>query len=99
MGIRQGRQDGRRARLHSDAGLGGQADREDLVGRHQELIALEEQNFHTVIPRCAIAHLRARVKRANPESITTIESMDSWPAPSGASTMCNCTSLNDDVWS
>ena len=39
MGLRQGRQDGRRTRLHSDAGLGGQADREDLVGRHQELIA------------------------------------------------------------
>ena len=38
-----------------------------------------------VIPRCAIAHLRARVKRASPESITTIGSMDSGPAPSGAS--------------
>ena len=37
MGLRQGRQDGRRARLHSDAGARGQADREDLVGRHQEL--------------------------------------------------------------
>src|SRR6266403_5651643 len=38
-----------------------------------------------VIPRCAIAHLRARVKRASPESITTTGSMDSGPAPSGAS--------------
>ena len=35
--LRKGCQDGRRARLHSDAGFGGQADREDLVGRHQEL--------------------------------------------------------------
>src|SRR5882757_3019269 len=33
-------------------------------------------------------------KRA-PESITTIVSMDSGPAPSSASTMCNCTSGND----
>jgi hypothetical protein len=32
---------------------------------------------------------------ASPESITTIVSMDSGPAPSGASTMCNCTSGND----
>ena len=39
LGVREGRQDGRRARLHPDAGLGGQADREDLVGRHQELIS------------------------------------------------------------
>ena len=39
MGFREGRQDGRGTRLHSDAGAGGQADREDLVGRHQELIA------------------------------------------------------------
>ena len=38
MGLRQRRQDGRRTRLHPDAGLGGQADREDLVGRYQELI-------------------------------------------------------------
>ena len=30
--LREGRQDGRRPRLHSDAGVGGQADREDLVG-------------------------------------------------------------------
>ena len=37
MGLCQGRQDGRGTRLHSDAGPGGQADREDLVGRHQEL--------------------------------------------------------------
>src|SRR5258708_40132905 len=37
MGLRQGRQDGRRTRLHPDAGAGGQADREDLVGRYQEL--------------------------------------------------------------
>src|SRR5882757_3847121 len=37
MGFRQGRQDGRGTRLHSDAGAGGQADREDLVGRYQEL--------------------------------------------------------------
>jgi hypothetical protein len=32
---------------------------------------------------------------ASPESITTIVSMDSGPAPSGPSTMCNCTSGND----
>ncbi len=38
MGFREGRQDGRRTRLHPDAGLRGQADREDLVGRYQELI-------------------------------------------------------------
>ena len=37
VGVREGRQDGRRARLHPDAGHGRQADREDLVGRHQEL--------------------------------------------------------------
>src|SRR6267378_4763662 len=35
--------------------------------------------------------------RASPESITTAVSMDSGPAPSGASTMCNCTSGNDGV--
>src|SRR3981189_2236531 len=35
--------------------------------------------------------------RASPESITTTGSMDSGPALSGASTMCNCTSGNDDV--
>src|SRR3984893_5869787 len=35
--------------------------------------------------------------RASPESITTAGSMDSGPAPSGASTMCNCTSGNDEV--
>src|SRR6266849_7280858 len=34
--------------------------------------------------------------RASPESITTTGSMDSGPAPSGASTMCNCTSGNDE---
>src|SRR6266478_4602845 len=33
--------------------------------------------------------------RASPESITTTGSMDSGPAPSGASTMCTCTSGND----
>src|SRR5229473_3834725 len=32
---------------------------------------------------------------ASPESITTTGSMDSGPAPRGASTMCNCTSGND----
>jgi hypothetical protein len=37
MGIREGLQDGRGARLHSDAWQRGKADREDLVGRHQEL--------------------------------------------------------------
>jgi hypothetical protein len=37
------------------------------------------------------------VKRASPESVTTIGSMDSGPAPSGASPMCNCTSGNDDT--
>src|ERR1700692_38672 len=42
-------------------------------------------------------HSGARVKRASPESITTIGSMDSGPAPSGASTMCNCTSGNDNT--
>src|SRR5450755_5038317 len=35
---------------------------------------------------------------ASPESITTTGSMDSGPAPSGASTMCNCTSGNDERW-
>jgi Sel1 repeat len=41
-------------------------------------------------------HSGARVERASPESITTIGSRDSGPAPSGASTMCNCTSGNDE---
>src|SRR5437899_106012 len=40
-------------------------------------------------------HSGSRAQRASPESITTIGSMDSGPAPSGASTMCNCTSGND----
>src|SRR5216683_267441 len=35
--------------------------------------------------------------RASPESITTAGSMDSGPAPSGASPMCNCTSGNDKL--
>src|SRR6266705_2545086 len=35
--------------------------------------------------------------RASPESITTAGSMYSGPAPSGASTMCNCTSGNDKL--
>jgi hypothetical protein len=34
-------------------------------------------------------------RSASPESITTTGSMDSGPAPNGASTMCNCTSGND----
>jgi len=40
-----------------------------------------------VIPRASAQRLslRARVKRASPESITTIGSMDSGPAPRGAS--------------
>src|SRR6478735_3574946 len=38
----------------------------------------------------SLRHSGARAKRANPESITTIRSMDSGPAPSGAS-------WNDDV--
>ena len=37
LGLREGRQDGRRTRLHPDAGLGRQADREDLDRRDQEL--------------------------------------------------------------
>ena len=37
MGLRQRRQDGRGTRLHPDAGQRRQADREDLVGRYQEL--------------------------------------------------------------
>src|SRR4029079_18594165 len=37
MVVREGRQDGRRTRLHSDAGRRGQADRKDLVRRDQEL--------------------------------------------------------------
>ena len=40
------RQDGRGTRLHSDAGGRRQADREDLVGRHQELKAV----FRTTCP-------------------------------------------------
>src|SRR5260370_22618420 len=68
-------------------------------------------------PTLQLERLRARVKRASPESITTTGSMDSGPAhPSrllptwtmiwpnsgkpevgGASTMCNCTSGNDDL--
>ena len=39
MVVREGRQDGRRTRLHSDAGIGGQADRKDLDRRDQELSA------------------------------------------------------------
>src|SRR6266702_2755495 len=42
-------------------------------------------------------HSGARAKRASPESITTTGSMDSGPAPSGASTMCDCTSGNDRI--
>src|SRR5260370_33784267 len=42
-------------------------------------------------------HSGARVNRAGSESITTIGSMDSGLAPSGASTMCNCTSGNDNT--
>ncbi len=44
-------------------------------------------------------HLRPSFRgerSASPESITTTGSMDSGPAPSGASTMCNCTSGNDE---
>ncbi len=44
-------------------------------------------------------HLRPSfrgARSASPESITTTGSMDSGPAPSGASTMCNCTSGNDE---
>src|SRR5882724_1908796 len=67
MGFRQGRQDGRGTRLHSDAGFGGQADREDLVGRYQELIAPAKSYSR---------HFGARVERASPESITAIGSMD-----------------------
>src|SRR6266849_212376 len=37
-----------------------------------------------------------RSPASSSESITTIGSMDSGPAPTGASTMCNCTSGNDD---
>src|ERR1700682_5610621 len=33
----------------------------------------------------------------SPESITSTGSMDSGPAPSGASTMCNCTSGNPEM--
>src|SRR5229473_5946006 len=41
-------------------------------------------------------HSGSRAQRASPESITPIGSMDSGPAPSGASTMCTCTSGNDE---
>src|SRR5258708_24747731 len=41
-------------------------------------------------------HAGARGKGASPESITTIGGMDSGPAPSGASKMCNCTSEKDE---
>src|ERR1700716_2882667 len=46
-------------------------------------LRIADAKFHAVIPRCAIAHPRARVKRASPESIATAGSMDSGPAPSG----------------
>jgi hypothetical protein len=38
------------------------------------------------------------VRSTSPESITTIVSMDSGLAPSGAPTMRNCASENDDGW-
>src|SRR6266446_836396 len=43
-----------------------------------------------------LRHSGARAERVSPESITTTGSMDSGPAPRGASTMCNCTSGNDE---
>src|SRR6266436_6660795 len=49
-----------------------------------------------VIPRCAIAHLRARVKRASPESITTTGSMDSGPVASGRQLPTEGASRNDE---
>ena len=70
--LRQGRQDGRGPRLHSDAGLGGQADREDLVGRHQEL------------SRGRIAKAPSlsgtRVQRANPDIHRYPRALDFGPA-------------------
>jgi hypothetical protein len=52
------------------------------------------------VSRRMYRHSGARVKRASPESITTIVSMDSGPAPSGASRndieFCRCASLGRD---
>jgi hypothetical protein len=56
MGLREGRQDGGRARLYSDAGAGREADRKDLVGRDQELSSV----------------IAGRALRASPESITPV---------------------------
>ena len=57
MVVREGRQDGRRTRLHPDAGRGRQADREDLDRRDQEL---------SLTSACAIR--RAQPGDAGPES-------------------------------
>ena len=62
MGVREGRQDGRRARLHPDAGLGGQADREDLVGRHQELSDSASAVSGARAARCPRPGILARIR-------------------------------------
>src|SRR5882724_7413355 len=56
-----------------------------------------ESKGRGVLDTCSLlSHSSFRGARsASPESITTAGSMDSGPAPSGASTMCNCTSGND----
>src|SRR5882672_11473174 len=58
-----------------------------------------ESKGRGVLDTCSLlSHSSFRGARsASPESITTTGSMDSGPAPSGASTMCNCTSGNDGV--
>ena len=56
MVVREGRQDGRRARLHPDAGLGRQADRKDLDRRDQEL---SRSRVPDAVRRCSALHRRA----------------------------------------
>ena len=63
---------------------------------HGEIKAGDGWQVHGGLPLYNV--IPGRGEASSPESITTIVSMDSGPAPRGASLMCNCTSKNDDPY-